>query len=146
MEPFSTAAAAVSLAPIALQVCSKVFNTISKLNGISAELRRLGSDLQECMQMVSDIQSLCNAHEVAGHLGDRHLLFETIKSRLTSFVQDVEELQLVIGKPSDKDEVRRNRFGKVLKSVFNERKIIELSSRLATHKSNLQISLTTALG
>jgi hypothetical protein len=138
--------AAISLAPFALQAGRQLYNAISRLKGTSAELRRLRHDLEVLMQIVSQIQSFCKTHEGSGHFSDMHVLFGTIANRLSSFVKDAEQLQLIIGKPSDKDVMRMNRFGKMVKSVLNEQKIMELSSRLTAHKATLQLALIAVLG
>jgi hypothetical protein len=145
-DPFSTAAAAISLVSIAIQVGLKLRNTISRLNGISAELRRLQHDLDTSMEIVSEIQRFCNSHQKSGYSDGMYVLFETIENRLKSFVQDVMQLQLIIGKQSDKNEARKNRFGMMVKSVLNEQKIMELSSRITMHKATLGLALMTASG
>jgi hypothetical protein len=145
-DPFSTTAAAIGLAPIALQLGLQLYTTISMLKGISAELRRLRDDLEAFMQIVSQIQSFCNTYEGAGNLDGMHIIFGTIENRLNSFVQDVAQLQLIVGKLSYKDGMRKNCFGMMVKSVLNKGKIRELSSRLTAHKATLQLALITILG
>jgi hypothetical protein len=145
-DPFSTAAAAIGLAPIALQLGRQLYNTISMLKGIPAELQRLRYDLDTFMKIVSQIQSFCNTHEGSGNLDGMHVLFGTIENRLNSFVQDVAQLQLIVGKLSDKDGMRKNRFGMMIKCVLNKEKIRELSSRLTAHNTTLQLAIITIVG
>lgn len=145
-DPFSTVAAAVGLVPIALHLGLQLFNAISKLKRISAELRRLRHDLEGLVRIISQIQGFCETHEEFGHFGGTHLFFHTIENPLSSFVEDVTELQSIVRKPSDKGETGMNRFGMKVKSVLNERKIMELSSRLTGHKATLQLALQVVQG
>jgi hypothetical protein len=138
--------AAFSLAETAFQAGLQLFDSISKLMAVSAELRRLKRDLEQLTRIIAQIRDLCSDYEESELPSTMESSCHVIREEIDNFVQDVKELYEIVNEPSRQYKTRINRFKWRVKSVFNEEKITGLSSRLNKYKANLQLALLGIIG
>ena len=142
-DPFSAAANAaafVGLADVACRGARELYVFISALKSATAEMRKLGRELQDLEQIVSGLRSYCTDFVGAASAPADTAVLTSLVSCMKTCDEELCSLkQLLRSKPVPRDAVHR--FGIKVKWVFDEDKIAKSSLRLGRAK----VSLNTAL-
>jgi len=145
-DPFSLTAGVLGLADIGCRLCKEIFSFICAIRDASAELRRLHRTVSQLNELLLLIRDLARFHQNSGSQqkpGQRSV--DSINAILEACTDDLQLLQSALGKPTTCSDTFVNRFGKRVKSAFNEKSFEKLSSRLERHKVSF-IALLVVMG
>jgi hypothetical protein len=142
-DPFSAAANAaafVGLADLACRGARELYVFISALKSATAEIRKLGRELQDLEQIISSLRRYCaDFVSAASAPADTAVLSSLVSCMKTCDEELCSLKQLLHSKAAPRDAMHR--FGIKVKWVFDEDKIAKSSLRLDRTK----LSLNTAL-
>jgi len=145
-DPFSLTVGVLGLADIGCRLCKEIFSFICAIRDASAELRRLHRTVSQLNELLLLIRDLARSHQSPGgqqQPGQRSL--DSINAILEACTEDLQLLQSALGLRTAGSDTFVNRFGKRVKSVFNEKFFEKLSSRLERHKASF-IALLVIMG
>lgn len=143
-ELCSVIGASVSLADISIRAIRETRDLFSKISTASAEIKYLQRHLASLETYVVHVSTIRGLHESNATTPTKQLYID-IDDELRSCVKDLGELKILIQDPNGDAKSLRNRFGKVVKSIWHEQKIAKLTERLERRKSNF-IKLLAILG
>jgi len=141
MDVFSTVAAIISVADVASRLCAEVFAFVTALKHASAELRRLNSKTAELGGILSHVKSLITSYQGSMLFERNQSIFKTVDVILKASTDDLQSLLEILGKPIATNDAVLNRFGKRIRSVFNEKAIAKISLRLEGYQASLSNAL-----
>ena len=142
-EPFSIAVAAIGVADIAIRGIRTVFGLVSSLYRASAELRYLRQRLVSLEQVLLGVYDLKLLHESYGYHESSEPGLNSLDYELGLCIEDLDELEKILVKPTTKSRSTFNRFGKAIKTVFAEDKIQKIAQRVEERKSAISVILHT---
>jgi hypothetical protein len=143
-ELCSVIAASVGLADISIRAIRETRDLFSKVSNASAEIKYLQRHLASLETYIIHISTIQGLYKSDAPANTQRLCVD-IDNELQSCVKDLGELKILIQDPNANTKSLRNRFGKVVKSVWHEQKIAKLTERLERRKSNF-IKLMSILG
>lgn len=141
-DPFGLIAAGIGVADVACRLAKALYSFVSDLKDASAELRRLRRKLEQLSSILSQCTSLNERYRKSALLASNRPTFDAIEGVLEACVGDLRQLQGLFGSPARQGATVLNRFGKIVKSVFDEKEISQVSLRLESHKASLSTALS----
>jgi hypothetical protein len=145
-DPVSITAAVIGFAHIAIKLGRELSVLISQFREASTELRRLHGELEELNKIIVEIMKLSQTYQNSDLFRHKSEIFDIIENVLKGCADDMSELKNIVEQPSAQTITTLNRFKISIKSVFNEDKILRISSRLVERKKNLDLLLSITLG
>jgi hypothetical protein len=139
---FSSVAGAASLIDLSLRLARELFVFLSALSDASAELRRLHCLVGELNGLFSQVQILRQSYQSSSLLASNQAAFGSIDEHLESCTEDLKLLREILNSPDTTKDTAFNRFGKKIRSVFNEKEIAKVSLRLEGRKASLSAALS----
>lgn len=143
-DPFSITAGTVSLIDVVIRSLAKTSKVISGIINASAEIRRTEGmihELRTVLENLKDLAPLLNS--VSGNQHDDSTV-ASICNTLESIHEELRCLEKALSLPNKEASTSVNRFGKKIKSAFNEDRIARISRQIESHKSTLSILLGLA--
>ncbi|OCK82413.1 hypothetical protein K432DRAFT_424190 [Lepidopterella palustris CBS 459.81] len=140
-EVFGIISGAVSLADVACRLCKDLYGFTCAVKNASAEIRRVRETIHQLEHILQDVKELASGYQKSDIREDHRETFNNINAALVTCRDDLQRLRGILGRQDSHTDTFVNRFGKRVKSVFNEKAIEKLSCQLDRHKT----SLTTLL-
>lgn len=142
-DPFTALAAFASLADISVRSIREIYRFLSALSTASAELRYLQRhlhSLETCLIHVSSVQELYKTTDAPAVIRD---VCNNIEEELRLCIDDLAELKILLRGSSVRTKSTLNRFGVLVKSIWQEEKITKFNDRLERRKLYLNSALST---
>ncbi|KAK0662649.1 hypothetical protein DIS24_g1730 [Lasiodiplodia hormozganensis] len=129
-EPFSTAAAAISLVDVAIKTAREISNFITSLKDAPETLRQTHEAVCEVQRLLEDLQQLEDTYRKSSmaHINPQSL--SSIRRAIRSINEDLSSLRVKIDEPIFNTDSLSRRFLKSLRIRNKERSIIKICSRL----------------
>lgn len=129
-DPFSTAAAAISLVDVAIKSAREISNFIASLKDASETLRQTHEAVCEVQRLLEDLQHLEDTYRKSSmaHINPQSL--SSIRRAIKSINEDLSSLRVKIDEPIFNTDSLSRRFFKSLRIRNKERSITKICSRL----------------
>ena|SRR5436190_6412885 len=143
MAEIAIAGLVIQLADVAIRGAKGLSSTISALKSGSAELNWLHNIVTQFEKLLTETRETVQTYHGSVPEAKHKSIFVALDTSLRAGSDDLQALKDVLGKPLQHSKSAVNRFGKIVKSVYNEKELRKLSLRLYTHQTDISILLSS---